>query len=405
MRHALPALLRRVVFLLALLVPLATRPALAADLNVYESRSYNIHTNLSPDEAREFGVHMDLIFREYTDRFSVLRGNERDKKNLYLLRTRQNYVDTLAGFGINGSNSGGMYFFGPRGSGLATWTEGLTRDQVFSTLQHEGFHQFADSKLGRDLPLWVNEGLAEYFGSAIIVDGKVRLGIVEADRLEQIRAALASNNALGFDELLNITSPRWHANMADRVRGPLQYDQSWSMVHFLVHGDGGRYRKAFESYLLEVSRGRGHDEAFKKSFGTADTAPFAKRWIDFIAEAEPDAYSTALKRIQFLGTGLGYLRASGADMPADLDTLKAALQQRGFKIGYTTEAGEHVIDAANDGLYAYETRKGESVPFELVAPAAEGLPPSIKASQLRPTVTLTWEKDDEGNPRPTLEYR
>ena len=402
MRHALPALFRRVAFLLVLL---AAGPTRAQDLNVYESRSYNIHTNLSPEEAREFGVHMDLIFREYTDRFSVLRGGERDKKDLYLLRDRQDYVNTLAGFGINGMNSGGMYFSGPRGSGLATWTEGLTRDQVFSTLQHEGFHQFADSKLGRDLPLWVNEGLAEYFGSAIIVDGKVRLGIVEADRLDKIRSALASNRALGFDELLNISSPQWHANMGDRVRGSLQYDQSWSMVHFLVHGDGGRYRKAFENYLLELSRGRGHDEAFKKSFGTSDTAPFAKRWMDFIAEAEPDAYSTALKRLQFLGTGLGYLRAGGVETPADLAGLKAALQQRGFKIGYTTESGEHTIDAANDDLYAYETRKGESIPFELIAPAAEGLPPSIKASQLRPTVTLTWEKDDKGTPRPTLEYR
>ena len=395
--------IRCVVCLITLLTAgLAT----GQDLDTYESRFYRIHTNLDREEAAEYGEHMDLIFREYSQRFSILRGEERDKKDLYLLRTRPDYIGTLRRFGIAAENSGGVYFYGPRGSGLATWVEDMSRDQVFNTLQHEGFHQFADSKLGRELPLWLNEGLAEYFGSAIIVDGEVRLGIVEADRIEKIRAAVESRDALGFDELLNIQSAQWHANMAGSPKGSLQYDQSWSMVHFLVHGDGGRYRNAFESYLSELSRGRTHADAFKKSFGTTDTAPFARRWLKFIEEVEPDPYSTALKRLEFLGAGLRWLSRNGQEMPPDLDALKTALQEREFSVTYTSESGQKTVSASDDALFGYEGRRGESQPFELIAPAAgSDLPPAIRASKLRPAVTLTWTRDDEGALRPTLEYR
>ena len=360
---------------------IAAQPA----LDTYQSRFYRIHTNLDREEAAEYGKHMDLIFREYSQRFSILRGEERDKKDLYLLRTRQDYIATLRRFDVPAENSGGVYFYGPRGSGLATWIEDLSRDRVFNTLQHEGFHQFADSKLGRELPLWLNEGLAEYFGSAIIVDGEVRLGIVEADRIEKIRDAIKSDEALGFDELLTIQSAQWHANMAGSPKGSLQYDQSWSMVHFLVHGDGGRYRQAFEAYLSELSRGRTHADAFKKSFGTTDTAPFARRWVTFIKEVEPDPYSTALKRLEFLGSGLSWLSRHGAEAPADLDALKRALQEREFSVTYTSEAGQKTVSASDDALFSYESRRGESQPFELVAPSkGSDLPPSIRASMLRP---------------------
>jgi hypothetical protein len=376
------------------------------DLARLESRSYVIHTNLSPIEARDFGRHMDLIYREYSKRFSVLRGQGRGKQNLYLLRTRDDYVNAMAEFGIDASATGGMFFWGGGRSGLATWVEGLSRDQVFSTLQHEGFHQFAHSKLGRELPLWVNEGLAEYFGSAIVVQDKVRLGIVDADRVEKLRTALRQNRALPFDELLHTTSQQWFANMNNGSdRGHLQYDQSWSIVHFLIHGDKGRYQKAFENYLVLISRGRDHDEAFAKSFGTTNTGPFAQRWLKFIDEVEPDDYSTALKRIQFLGAALEFLRGQpGVEMPGDLETLRTMLQERQFRLTRMTEAGASVIEASDDALYGYTDAGGKPQPFVVVRGEEVDLPPRLTAEHLDPAVTLIWARDAEGHLRSQLVY-
>ncbi|MEL7088248.1 MAG: DUF1570 domain-containing protein, partial [Planctomycetota bacterium] len=341
-------------------------------------------------------------------RFAVLRGNSRQKQNLYLLRNRGDYIAAMAEFGIPAEASGGMFFWGPRISGLATWVEGLTRDQVYSTLQHEGFHQFAHTKMGENLPLWVNEGLAEYFGSAIVVKNRVRMGIVDEDRIQLIRDALKTGTALGFDELLNITSNQWHHNMlTGSPKGRLQYDQSWAIVHFLVHGDNGRYQKAFENYLKLISRDRSHREAFAQSFGSNDTRLFAKRWMKFLEEVEADPYSTALKRLQFLGAGMAYLaEQDDAEVPADLAGLKQALQDRAYRVKWMTEAGERTVEASDESQYGYRGPRDVPAEFELL-PRSEGsdLPPQIAASQLKPTATLVWTRDEEGNLRSTLEFK
>ncbi|MEM7627250.1 MAG: DUF1570 domain-containing protein [Planctomycetota bacterium] len=378
------------------------------ELSRFESRFYVLHTNLTREEALEYGEHMDLIFREYTKRFAVLRGDNRQKQNLYLLRTRGDYIATMAEFGIPAQASGGMFFWGPRGSGLSTWTEGLSRNQVFSTLQHEGFHQFAHSKLGHRLPLWVNEGLAEYFGSAIVVKNRVRLGVVDEDRIKKIRAALENDSALGFGELLYTTSDQWHNNMlSGSPKGSLQYDQSWSIVHFLIHGDKGRYQKAFENYLVQISKGKTHEQAFAQSFGANDTKPFAKRWKKFLNKVEADPYSTALKRLQFLGAGLEFLAGQeGVELPADMAGLKQALQARGFRVTWMTEAGEREVDASDETQYGYTGPRDQPAEFELL-PAEEGsgLPPRVTASKLKPTATLVWTRDSEGNLRSRLEFK
>jgi hypothetical protein len=378
----------------------------AVPTQTLESRAYRIHTNLTPAEAQEYGRHMDLIYREYSRRFAVLHGSDRDKQDLYLLRTREDYIAEMAEFGIDATATGGVFFWGPRGTGLATWVEGPTREQVYSTLQHEGFHQFAHSKLGRELPLWVNEGLAEYFGSAIVVKDRVRLGIVDADRVQSIRDALERGTALGFDELLTTDPGRWRSNMQNgSVKGHLQYDQSWSVVHFLIHGDRGRYREAFGNYLVHISRGRNHEQAFRQSFGTDETGPFAQRWRRFVERVEADDYSTMLRRLHFLVAGLEFLSQQGdAAPPTSTQELRVALQQRGFRLSRQTESGVTVIDAADDALFGYAGEGGKTVSFTVVPAEGEGLPPQITAEHIKPRATLTWTRDAEGYLRSQVVY-
>ena len=59
-------------------------------------------------------------------------------------------------------------------------------------IQHEGFHQFAAAVIGGDRPVWVNEGLAEYFGEAIFTGDGFIAGIIPQWRLKRIRAELSA---------------------------------------------------------------------------------------------------------------------------------------------------------------------------------------------------------------------
>lgn len=396
------------------------------DLDTYSSRFYRIHTNLTKVQAAEYGAHMDLVYASYSKRFQSLRGKKQGPQNLYLLRSQRDYLQTLADLGINGTGTGGVFFWGGS-TGLATWVEGKPRGRTLAVLQHEGFHQFARARLGDELPIWVNEGLAEYFEHSIVVAGKFRTGIMAGDRLAAVQRAVQGGTAIAFDTLLNTTHAEWNRFVASgSSRGGLQYAQSWLIVHFLAHGDEGRFAKAFNQYLVALSGGRDHTVAFRTAFGTLDTAPFARRWERFLKDAEPDNFSETVNRVQFLAAGMARTSPEG-QWPETLEQLKAQLVRATFELKYTGDAGKQTLSATDDKWYGYIDDQGQPQAFTLQPTAtpkpkrgrrgagrvvvedtqdtdATALPPTLVAAGLSPPVHLTWERDEEGEVRARVIY-
>lgn len=376
------------------------------ELSQFTSKYYTVHTNLGKKEAREYALHMDRTFQQYTKRFSTFRRRDRQAMPLYLVRTRDDYISLLGAFGIDATYSGGMFFRSPAAHGLATWVEDLPQARVLETLQHEGFHQFANAYIGRELPVWVNEGLAEYFGDGLIVGKKMKLGFATQQRVETVGQAVREAGAIDFDDLLDTTSAQWHRNMeGGSGRGHLQYQQSWSIVYFLIHGNKGRYRKVFEQYLKLVSGGRKSGKAFRQAFGGQDTAAFRKRWETFILNLQPDAFTTTIARMQFLGWGLHYLHKSSSPAPTTLAELRQALQKIKFRMTSHSHGNETVTSSKEESMYRFTRSNGGVDEFKLLEAQGKGLLPRIVAPGLSPEPMLIWSKDRNGKLNPTMQYK
>ena len=388
-------LVARVVFALVVAVGVVDR-ALAVDLETIESEHYRFHTNLSPDELRPFARHMDTLHVEYTRRFRELIGRDRGrrKQNLYLVATQQDYLDVLADEGIDGTGSGGMFFTNRGGSALATWVHHRSRRSVIQTLQHEGFHQFANEYLGRQLPLWVNEGLAVYFEQAALIKGRLRIGIAEPHRIAAIQGALEADLAFPIQDLITITSEQWLANLHDPIRGSLQYTQSWSICYFLVHGDNGRYQAAFNRYLEFVAAGRLSDTAFRAAFQTGNYAALEARWREFVEqELKPDAYTVMLSRLEFLATGALAMHNAGRALPDSLEGLLAMLNEADFRTRNSQSAA--VMSAADPGIGTYVGTRDATYTFDYELEETGGLP-RITAPRARPRAGIRWHLADDG---------
>ena len=370
----------------------------------FESRYYTLYTSLSQQEAQKYGRHMDQVYAEFLSRFGSFRSRRRGRQNFYIFRTRSDYNLQLAHFGIDASASGGMFFKTPKGRGLATFIGDQSDQRIFEVIQHEGFHQFADNYIGDTLPVWANEGIAEYFGQALIIKGKVKLGLATPQRVETIKVAVADSKALDFDNLLNYSSLEWHANMrSESDLGHLQYVQSWSIVHFLIHGKRGKYRKAFENYLFHISRGQKHPNAFNKAFGTNAVAAFQKGWGQFIEQLKPDPYSTAVRRMRFLAGGAQWLNEHTGSAPTTIEALRSTLQKKNFYIAYPSHAGMVKTDASDETLYSYLV-KDELRPFEL-REGPEGFPPVVAAPALKPSPRIRWQRNNNDKLIFEIEYR
>ncbi|MBI3272897.1 MAG: hypothetical protein HYZ53_28170 [Planctomycetes bacterium] len=136
---------------------------------------------------------------------------------------------------------------------LATWrrpSDDETRRELFHEFTHAVLHLHVPSP-----PLWLDEGLSEYFE---VVEPARDAGdsapLNRADLLP-LRASVLSGSQLSLEAVLG---------MGAEGAGPvtnLHYDEAWSLLHFFRHGRGGMLSAPFDAFLLELARGRNWEEA------------------------------------------------------------------------------------------------------------------------------------------------
>ncbi|MEO0474733.1 MAG: DUF1570 domain-containing protein [Planctomycetota bacterium] len=400
--------MRRCLLVILLLCVLAPLPTVAQDdgvlrfeptptLTVYRSKHYRIFTNLSQRETVPFGRHMDTLFEQYDKRFRSLGDQPIERMPLYLFETEQQYNRFLQEHDIDATHSGGMFFVTHKLEGLATWVDARSRRKTFEVLQHEGFHQFAWHAIGPSLPIWLNEGLAQYFEQAVLDDnGAMSLGLTSRARIERVKAAIRQGDTLPISTLMRISTEQWSRVLRSHPeRANLLYAQSWSLAYFLIHGDDGRHQPKLIDYLQRLSNGDRANDALLMSFGKDGLEPLADDWQRFALNQKPDEVAEASERLAFLGTGLRLLAERGESMPEDLDDLRQTLQQYGFKLRRSEMGVTRDFAAGNESMYSY-TRSTVERQFVLLSPDRAGLPPRITAPGLDPEPTLVWYRDQDG---------
>ena len=374
--------------------------AASPELRTFSSKQYDVHTDLTREEALEFALHMDAVYGEYGQRFASFRNRNVGRMPLYLLRDREGYISLMKSLEIDASNSDGMFFVTQGKQGLATWTSGRSREGTYSVLQHEGFHQFAWSHIGADLPTWANEGIAQYFGDGLLVRGRMTVGLIDAQRLAVLQQAVQKGSLLDMATLLDMDDDKWNRTRArDPEKSGLLYAQAWGVTYFLIHGDNGKYQDLFVKYLRLLSNGKKQEQAFAEAFGTRDTAAFTQRWSQWVMQAQPDPINVAVTRMEVLGTALKALHEKKERPARSIADLRAMLQRRRFVVTRQGQGVTRQYDARDDSLYTYPTgNNGVAMTqeFRVLEPEGEGLPPRLTAPGLSPEPTLVWSKDTEG---------
>jgi hypothetical protein len=376
---------------------------------------YWIKTDLPADEANALARHLNLMYAEYSKRLASLPVRAQEKLNVLIFKKRDDYEITLrARFGVTATGSGGMFFVTSQGSGLAFWTADLPQRRIEHVVQHEGFHQFAYSRFGNDLPIWVNEGLAEFFGESIVVSDTLIIGQSTPRVLDAVKNAIELNTYVPFRRMLTISPVEWSAALHDGSAA-LNYQQAWSMVHFLVYGDGGKYVGAFETYLKHLNNGLPSEQAFIRAFGP-DIVAFESRWKQYALAAKPSAFVSAMERIEFLAEGLLELSRKGV-YPETLEGLRDELRAIGFTHTINTHGVEIRLDSKDDALFTIPVDDladpdPEKAPaFTVTRPKLKGLtrrdktledanptPPIVATEYLRPrSMHMRWIREPELN--------
>ncbi|HKP38468.1 MAG TPA: tetratricopeptide repeat protein, partial [Pyrinomonadaceae bacterium] len=159
-----------------------------------------------------------------------------------------------------------------------TLTTELGEQNPFGVIYHEYVHLLMDNTAGGgNVPVWFNEGLAEYYSTFEIEDDqKVRLGNFIVAHLQTLR----QEGLIPLERLFEIDhdSPEYHEG---NKRG-IFYAESWALVHYLILSNNGSRLPQLDKFLKLVAQNVAIKEAFKQAFQT-DTETLEKELDRYVA--------------------------------------------------------------------------------------------------------------------------
>lgn len=129
------------------------------------------------------------------------------------------------------------------------------------------FHEYEHFVVRNNLPnapLWLNEGLAEFFSTFETSGGdrKARLGGPIARHIQTLRGG----RFLPLDTLLTVNRKSPHYNESGKAG--IFYAESWALVHYLMLADGGKRQAQLTKFIGGLSAGMPLEENFRQSFQT-----------------------------------------------------------------------------------------------------------------------------------------
>lgn len=130
----------------------------------------------------------------------------------------------------------------------------------YKTLYHEYTHGFMRINF-RGMPVWLDEGLAEFYGNTEISTNQASVGMVNEQQLRLLKA----NTLIPLSDLviLDRTSPLY--NTADH--SGIFYAESWALVHYLSLGEGVRDQNLLGKFTDLLQSTDDPIEAANQSFG------------------------------------------------------------------------------------------------------------------------------------------
>ena len=134
------------------------------------------------------------------------------------------------------------------------------RGSALPVVYHEYAHSVANASFGAELPVWLDEGLAEFYSTFEVERGELHVGKAVPDHLRWLREKSFVPLARLF--AVDRSSPEY--NEGERV-GTF-YAQSWLVVHYLMLGGPERLQKT-RAFLDGISRGQEPEASFRAAFG------------------------------------------------------------------------------------------------------------------------------------------
>lgn len=201
------------------------------------SPNFILMGDLEPEAAKSLLLDLEEFRHVILELFKAPQGNESEKITIHYIAKVENFV------AISPSSTISALYFQARLNPrilLNAQLMGHNMQEMRRALFHEYVHHLTQNYLGYNIPVWLNEGLAEYYATfEKIADGQYLIGQSIPDYYESLEGRSWTPLVTLFDALHQYPYVSGSLDASTMRSQSYFYAQSWLIIHYLQNFPDG----------------------------------------------------------------------------------------------------------------------------------------------------------------------
>jgi hypothetical protein len=242
---------------ICLLLAGAALPARAKDnwINLH-SKNFNVVSNASESDTRKLALKLEQ-FRYVVCGLMGLQSTASIPITVVVFKNDDSFKAFKPVYNGKPANVAGYF---QRGEDENIIAINISANQSpFETIYHEYTHLLT-SERGLELPLWVTEGIAEFYSTFQVDKQAVTLGIPVVNHIMYLR----QSSMIPLKDLIRVDhhSPAYN----ERDKQGIFYAESWAFMYYMIWADKRERQPQFMQFIKLVTSGIPAEQAFQGAF-------------------------------------------------------------------------------------------------------------------------------------------
>jgi len=248
----------RIGVLCGAVVCLAALPPAKDDWIRVESAHFTLVSNASPRQTATLAGGLEQLRSVLGAISSGMQVDAPLPTRVYVFKNGKSFEPYKLDKDGKPRNVGGYFVHTLDGNYVAV--DGSLDNHALPVIYHEYVHQWLQTNVP-DIPLWFNEGLAEFYSSFVVRGSTAEVG----RPVERHLAWLSQHETIPLEALFRMDTDSPDYNEGER-QGTF-YAQSWLLTHYLLADDPAR-RERVNRFVKRIKTEEDPRKAFEQAFET-----------------------------------------------------------------------------------------------------------------------------------------
>lgn len=253
-------------FILIMLLLASNFRSVAADEFVaVRSKNFQFIGEVGEEKLRREALRLEQFRESFGRAFPKLVGDDSAPLTILIFKNAESFAPfkPVLENGLTDRHVSGFFQSSGDDNYIAFSLSGnFSGDDASETLFHEYIHFLVRKRFQKaDLPVWLSEGLAEYFQTFRVKNE--RRAVFGEGRKDSLRF-LRQYKIIPLKTLSEIDYPALAKTEIELKR--LFYAQSWAVIYYLMRKSGDDLMSQIENYLALIADGKTRETSFEEAF-------------------------------------------------------------------------------------------------------------------------------------------